>query len=483
MVAGVSKLARFPVELPKTPLPDNIKPKDVAVNFEDVLTRVHNPSSFTSDAIWRDTFAMTGTLRTFYSSEGITKAWDAASKLSTTVVEDSLVINHNLAMIMAAPNGGNWVEVSGSFRTKTANGLTGECSLMMAVVPEGSEWKIWTLRTILDDIEEFPSVNQYSLPVTNGNTDTRHVEKYFDAVVVGGGQCGLGAAGRLQALGIDYVLIDKYEQIGDSWKTRYDSVRLHTIREYSHLPFERTFPSDKYQEYLTKDELAEGFQAWAQKYGIDQHVWTRTVLLSGSWDGKQWSLKIRRNGQEMVLRTRFVVMASGAGGQIPRSHDLPGRETFRGTVLHSQQYKSSQAWTGKRGVVVGIANTAHDVADDMCEAGLLTTMIQRSQTYVMPDKYWQQVSQRTYNKDFPTDLADKLLSTGPTAVGRLIVVSTLHQMAASEPERFEALQKAGFSVEPKGDITFHLSDKPGGYYMDTGTSKKIADGRVSETPP
>ena len=54
---------------------------------------------------------------------------------------------------------------------------------------------------------------------------------------------------------------------------------------------------------------------------------------------------------------------------------------FKGVTLHSGAYKSATAWKGKHGVVVGSANTAHDVADDMLAAGMASvTMVQRSPT-------------------------------------------------------------------------------------------------------
>lgn len=54
-----------------------------------------------------------------------------------------------------------------------------------------------------------------------------HVD--FDCVVVGGGQAGLGTGGRLKALGISYVILEKNVEVGDSWATRYDSTRCKSM--------------------------------------------------------------------------------------------------------------------------------------------------------------------------------------------------------------------------------------------------------------
>ncbi|GME31059.1 dimethylaniline monooxygenase (N-oxide forming) [Neofusicoccum parvum] len=57
--------------------------------------------------------------------------------------------------------------------------------------------------------------------------------------------------------------------------------QLEVVREFSHLPFERTFP-DSYPEFLTRLHLAEAYKEWAKRYDINMKLSTK--LLSGSWD-------------------------------------------------------------------------------------------------------------------------------------------------------------------------------------------------------
>lgn len=155
------------------------------------------------------------------------------------------------------------------------------------------------------------------------------------------------------------------------------------------------------------------------------------------------------------------------------------QETFHGTVLHSEQYTSAEAWAGKPGIVVGTANTAHDVAEDMVEANLAsTTMVQRSETYVLPVEWYIKAQERTYNATFPTPLADKLTNAHPHAVMRLISMVSMHAAARREPERFDALKRVGFRVNVFGDPLWHLLERLGGHYMDVGASAKIAQGLV-----
>ncbi|KAL1615257.1 hypothetical protein SLS56_011881, partial [Neofusicoccum ribis] len=95
-----------------------------------------------------------------------------------------------------------------------------------------------------------------------------------------------------------------------------------------HLPFERTFP-DSYPEFLTRLHLAEAYKGWAKRYDIN--IKLSTKLLSDSWDANKqtWDLL----------------------------------ESFKGTVIHSVAYRSAKDWVGKRGIVIGTANTGERDVD------------------------------------------------------------------------------------------------------------------------
>ena len=84
----------------------------------------------------------------------------------------------------------------------------------------------------------------------------------------------------------------------------------------------------------------------------------------------------------------------------------------------------------------------------------------------------------TYNDKFPTELADMLAQSLPTAVTRLVSQVAMHAEARKEPERFDDLEAAGFKCERYGDISHHIFERMGGHYMDVGASARIADGLV-----
>lgn len=488
-------LASLPCALPTTKVPDEIDLQHVGTLVAQTLQRALEEEDLVPDALWRDHFAMTGTIRTFYSARTVAAAW---KEVSNIVKPSSFHVNGTPRVVRVTTH--SWVDVPVRFMTEGPPGVL--CNGIISITPAEVEdkWQIWVIKTVADQLTSQPSVDKLE-PVreashsegindcrdsngTNGingaNGAHNPSTQRFDVVILGGGQAGLATGGRLQALGVSYVVVEKQANVGDSWKTRYDSTKLHTIREFGHLPFEKTFTDPPYPEYLTKDQLAEGYQRWAAKYNIN--IWLSTTILSGDWskETETWTLKILRHDKESTITCSFFVFAGGAGSQVPVAPTYENRDIFKGTAVHSAEYKNSKAWAGKHGIVIGSGNTAHDVAEDMLSAGLASvTMVQRNSTFVLPAEYYATSQRPYYNRDTPTEIADILAFTGPFAVGRLIQKAVFEQQAQREPERLNALERAGFKVDRDGELLKCLMERFGGYYMDVGCSKKISDGAVS----
>jgi cation diffusion facilitator CzcD-associated flavoprotein CzcO len=66
-------------------------------------------------------------------------------------------------------------------------------------------------------------------------------------------------------------------------------------------------------------------------------------------------------GQERTIVSTNIVLCNGPGGTIPLKPKIPGENSFKGVVLHSQQFKSAKEWSGKRGIVIGTGTSARSI--------------------------------------------------------------------------------------------------------------------------
>jgi hypothetical protein len=221
----MSKLVKFPTSLPTIPIPTDINASEIVSHFAQRLPQfeIHD---FKEDAVWRDTFALTGTSRTFYTPSTITAAWHETTKRTKA---GSFALDENRTHVIRSPFGPHWIQAEFSFETGAIPQTVCKGIITLVLISD-SEWRIWTLRTILEQLKGQPNVDILNVVNGNGKLANGHSEEsHFDCVVIGGGQAGLSQGGRLKALGISYVVLDKYKEVGDNWKLRYGSARCKNL--------------------------------------------------------------------------------------------------------------------------------------------------------------------------------------------------------------------------------------------------------------
>ena len=213
------------------------------------------------------------------------------------------------------------------------------------------------------------------VPVDSPASDNAlHTEQEYFVAIVGAGQAGLSLAGRLQALNISYVLIERNKRIGDNWTSRYDSIRQHTTKEMNNLPGDRTWKMDD-PELLSGQDVARGYQEYARKYGLN--IWLRTMFERAEYDKVKniWTLALSLSNDDggstqLNCRCRHLALAMGGTYATPRMPELKDRELFQGTVMHSSEFANAAKWKGQKGIVIGSGVSAHDIAQDMLDNGV-----------------------------------------------------------------------------------------------------------------
>lgn len=220
---------------------------------------------------------------------------------------------------------------------------------------------------------------------------------------------------------------------------------------------------------------------------MELNVWTSTNIKdTPSYDPKThlWTMQIQRaDGTERTLHPRHVILASGHSGE-PRIPVFPGANTFKGDIHHSSRHIGGAQYRGKRAVIVGCCNSAHDIASDFYEHGAeCVTMIQRSSTYVISQ---QAVTQRIMGELYsehgsPTEDADLFFTSIPYPVLKTIQQHVTQLVAEDDEELLAGLEGAGFKVdygyEGSGLFMKYLING-GGYYIDVGCSQMITDGKI-----
>ena len=141
-------------------------------------------------------------------------------------------------------------------------------------------------------------------------------------LVVGAGQQGLSIAARLKALNIDALVLERSARVGDSWRNRYHSLRLHNDTRANHLPF-LPFPPT-WGRYTAKDQLAAWFEFYAD--ALELNIWTGSEFLGArkEEDSQRWRVEVERRGETRVLHPRHIVIATGvSGAPSPAGHTGP----------------------------------------------------------------------------------------------------------------------------------------------------------------
>lgn len=174
-----------------------------------------------------------------------------------------------------------------------------------------------------------------------------------ETVIVGGGQAGLATGYHLQRRGRPFVILEASERIGDTWRKRWDSLRLFTPSRLSALPGAR-HPGPGWA-FHTKDHFAAYLEAYAKRFGFDVRTGVR-------------ARKIERNGAgyviaagELRFEAHHIVLATGAHRE-PRVPPFADRLDPATVQMHSSDYRNPEQLQPGPVLVVGAANSGAEIA-------------------------------------------------------------------------------------------------------------------------
>ncbi|MDQ3455355.1 MAG: NAD(P)/FAD-dependent oxidoreductase [Actinomycetota bacterium] len=358
----------------------------------------------------------------------------------------------------------------------------------------------WTLLTTLDELtgHEEPQSERRPKGVQHGaikdretwlETRQREAEELGyqtqpDVVIVGGGQGGIALGARLRQLGVPTIIVERNARPGDSWRKRYKSLALHDPVWYDHLPY-IDFPKN-WPVFSPKDKIGDWLEMYARV--MELNYWSSTECKSATYNeaAGEWSVVVERDGADVTLKPKQLVMATGMSGR-PYTPELPGQDVFRGDQHHSAQHPGAEQYAGKRAVVIGSNNSAHDICAALWEVGADVTMVQRTPTHIVRSDSLMEIglgdlySERALAAGVTTRKADLVFASLPYRILHEFQIPVYAAIKRRDKEFYDRLERAGFRLDWGDDdsgLFMKYLRRGSGYYIDVGASDLVASGDI-----
>ncbi|NQW01833.1 MAG: NAD(P)/FAD-dependent oxidoreductase, partial [Rhodospirillales bacterium] len=253
---------------------------------------------------------------------------------------------------------------------------------------------------------------------------------------------------------------------------------------YDHMPY-LPFPDD-WPVYSPKDKIGDWLEAYVKI--MELNYWTSSTCQSAAYDAAtgEWTVEVLRDGKPVTLRPKQLVLATGMAG-VPHMPEFPGAADFKGTLVHSSAHPGSDGYQGKRCVIIGSNNSAHDIAADLWENGADVTMIQRSSTHVSrADTLLELGSNLLYSEDamergITVQKADMIAASVPYRLMTELQKPVYAEMKKRDQDFYARLEGAGFMHdfgEDGSGLFMKYMRRGSGYYIDVGASELIINGDI-----
>jgi cation diffusion facilitator CzcD-associated flavoprotein CzcO len=207
--------------------------------------------------------------------------------------------------------------------------------------------------------------------------------------VIGAGSSGIAACQVLQARGIEFDCFEKGSGIGGNWRygndngmsSAYRSLFINTSRvrmEYASYPMPADFP-----EYPHHTQIARYFEDYVDHFGFRDRIRFRTEVTRVEQAGERWEVTL----DDGETRDYDAVLVANGHHWDPKYPEppFPGQETFGGEQLHSHWYREpDERFVDRNVLVLGIGNSATDIAAETSRVSSMTYLAMRRGAYVLP---------------------------------------------------------------------------------------------------
>ena len=445
-------------------------------------------AKFATDSFWRDLVAFTWNLKTVEGRDGVAdllterlagtdpshfrtreapvQDGSGAEAVTSAFIEFETSVGRGIGHLRLKSDAGTdvaWTFLTALQELKGHEERKGPSRVMGAVHGSDPDPRSWAEKKAEEDASLGRTVQPYIL-------------------VVGGGQGGIALGARLRQLGVPALVVDKHDRPGDQWRKRYKSLCLHDPVWYDHLPY-LPFPQN-WPVFAPKDKIGD----WLEFYTRVMEVpyWSKTSCTSARYDGERWTVEVDRDGEKVTLNPTHLVLATGMSGK-PSIPTLPGQDEFAGEQHHSSAHPGPDRYAGKKVVVIGSNNSAHDICKALVENGIDTTMVQRSSTHIVRSDSLMEIglgdlySERALAAGMTTEKADLTFASLPYRIMHEFQIPLYDQMRERDKDFYDRLTAAGFELDWGDDgsgLFMKYLRRGSGYYIDVGACDLVADGSI-----
>jgi dimethylaniline monooxygenase (N-oxide forming) len=207
--------------------------------------------------------------------------------------------------------------------------------------------------------------------------------------VIGAGSSGIATAKVLHGRGIDFDVYEASDRVGGNWvfgnangmSSSYRSLHINTSRErmeYSDFPMPKAYP-----DFPHHTQIAAYFDAYVDHFGFRDAIRFQTsVEHVGRRDDGRWDVRLA-TGETEVYDAVAVANGHHWDPRLPEPA-FPGSDTFAGEQLHAHHYRSEEQLADRDVVVLGMGNSAMDIAVDASYHAKHTYLAARRGAHVIP---------------------------------------------------------------------------------------------------
>jgi cation diffusion facilitator CzcD-associated flavoprotein CzcO len=283
--------------------------------------------------------------------------------------------------------------------------------------------------------------------------------EHFDVLIVGAGLSGIGAACHLKAKcpGKTFVILEGRDRMGGTWDLfRYPGIRSDSDMFTLGYAFK---PWTEPKAIADGPSILKYIREAAAENGLEDKIRYDSMVKRASWSSEdaRWTVEVEDGkGGSGRYTCGFLFMCSGyynyEAGYTP---EFPGRELFKGRIVHPQLWTEDIDYAGMRVVVIGSGATAVTLVPALAEKAAHVTMLQRSPTYVVARPAEDERANR-WRKRFPAKLAYRMVRWKNVLWGMYV-----YRLSKRQPEKMKAfiINAARAALGPDYDVKTHFTPK------------------------